>query len=149
MESSKYTGQLIANPIPVRLQSCCCRYATVTRGKQLILHNNSHIFFYSKFGLNVAVPLVSKYCLIVPFRCAVDVRSEQSRSYGSIGRSVSKCPLRISEREHGCSFVILICCVRVELVQGYFRVKRNSEVCHAICNYHFLLQPVPKLRFSS
>ena len=34
------------------------------------------------------------------------------------------------------------------LYQGYFRVKRNSEVCRIICNYHFLFQPVPKLLFS-
>ena len=74
------------------------------------------IFFCTKFGLNVAVPLVSKHCLIVPFRCAVDVHNEQSGSYGSNFRSVSKCLLRISETKHWCSFVILICCIRATSV---------------------------------
>lgn len=45
MESSKCTGQLISIPIPVKLRSCCCRYAAVTRGNQLVLHSNSHNFF--------------------------------------------------------------------------------------------------------
>ena len=99
-------------------------------------------FFCTEFGGHVIVPLVAK-CR--EFVCAVGLFHFGVQRTASFLRPFSKWVLRISQREQGYSFVILICCVRLEMDQGYFRVKRSSEVCHVFSNYHFLYQPVPKL----
>jgi hypothetical protein len=143
MESSKYTGLFISIPIPAKLLSCCGRYATVNRGKQLILHSNSLSFFL--------------YQVWPECRCAFSLETLFDRSISVCCRRAQRTvrflrfelQIRLKVPTQNFRNETLMQFRNINLLyQGYFRVKRNSEVCHVICNYHFLFQPMPKLLFS-